>query len=197
MRIGARRNIREINSIQRVRMQCFIAAGLSIALAIVPDVVSASDTYIYGNVSGWTVRTDPAYEYRCFAEVQYEGGTLIRLGFNNADALLYIVVADPNWGDITEDALQSAQLAFDDEPSSELYNGGEPGSFAGAIWGIRFSIPSETRESFVKDFMQRDSIRVTVANIEPLKLSLAGSYRANQLLEECQNSMARRVRTSD
>ena len=73
--------------------------ALTPALLCLPLFASAdTGTLIYGNVSGWTVHTDPANNYRCFAEAEYEGGSTIRIGFESAaGGALYLALSDTSW----------------------------------------------------------------------------------------------------
>lgn len=180
-----------------MNFQKLFVTGCLFSLAAIPMAVSAGNTYIFGNVSGWTVHTDPEHNYRCFAEVQYEGGTLIRLGFNSADAQLYVSVADPTLNDISNGETRAAQLIFDGE---ESLHATAVGAFIGAdsgAQGIRLKISPGIQESFTKGFKARQSLEVSIAGLDPLWFSLAGSYRATQLLEDCQTSMGRVGQSSD
>jgi hypothetical protein len=174
-----------------------VALTCVVALTASPMAIGAGNTYVYGNVSGWTVRTDPNHGYRCFTEARYEGDTLIRLGFNSADSSLYVSVSVPAWSNVDEGGRQSAQLMFDNEIVLDI---SAVGMSIGSGWeapGLRMTIPAETQESFIRDFMARHAITVTIGNIDPVELSLAGSHGATRLLQECQSSMARENQHSD
>ena len=173
-----------------------ILAGLVGTLIAVPTTIAAGPTYIYGNVSGWTVRTDPAQDYRCFAEVQFEGGTLIRLGFDSADSHLSVSVSDPSWPVLADGAEHSVQLAFDGKASLDATATGTLINSDLQIRGIRLSIPAQAHASFISDFKARHSLEISIDGARSLDLSLAGSYRATQMLEDCQDEMARVIPAS-
>jgi hypothetical protein len=159
--------------------------GISAGLAALPAVVGAANTFVFGNVSSWTVRTDPEHAYRCFAEVLYEGGTSIRIGYNNGEGSLYLSVTDPSWAGIRPGSKHEAAVLFDDAATFELAAMG----IATESTGVNLTIPDVSRHAFLQDFMARHIMSVKVEGSRPLDLSLAGSHRATLMLEECQGSM--------
>jgi len=165
------------------------AAGIVAALAFSPAIVSAGNTFVYGNVSSWTVRTDPEQSYRCFAEVLYEGGTSIRIGYNSEQGDLYLSVTDPAWSGIRTGSAQGTTISFDDEESVHFDGTGIGMSSGGTSAGVSVTIPQSARPAFLRDFMARHTMSIGLDGAEPLDLSLAGSQRATMLLDECQASM--------
>jgi hypothetical protein len=166
-------------------MRTFSSAGLFVALVSIPFAVFAgSKPLVYGNVSGWTVLTDPDHDYHCFAEARYEGGSFIRVGFNSSDAL-YMTVGDAAWTDAVAGRDYMLDLKFDDEDSRRFSSTGiSDGN------GLRLVVPEDQRGSFMKDFMSRYSISIGRSEHEAVTLSLGGSHNATRMLEECQVSMA-------
>ncbi len=168
------------------------SAALLAALAGTALTASAANGLVYGNVSGWTVLTDPERSYRCFAEVQYEGGTLVRIGFNSADGGLYVSFVDPALRGLAAGSEYVTMLGFDDQDTMRA-NGTALAQADRDSGGIHLAIPAANREPFIADFMARHTLTVTVDGREPLELSLAGSLRATAMLRDCQGSVARHV----
>lgn len=170
---------------------------LVIGLAVLPVTVSAANTYVYGNVSSWTIRTDPAQSYRCFAEVQYIGGTSIRIGYNVDAAALYLRVTDPSWNRIRVDVEHEIEIGFDDGSSFELPGKSVESTPTEESGGVSITIPTASRQSFLQAFVARDTLTVSIEKSSPIELSLAGSARATRMLDECQASMARHATTAN
>ena len=150
---------------------------------------SAGDGLVFGNTSGWTVFTDPARDYRCSAEARYEGGSLIRLGYDVADTL-YLAVMDPDWNVTGSSAVQLARLGFDDRREFSVRGEAIPSSDHSSA-GIRVNIPADVHDAFVADFMASHTLTIALENGNPLDLSLAGSLGAVRMLGDCQRSMSR------
>lgn len=159
---------------------------LVVALICTPFAASASGKpLVYGNVSGWTVLTDPEHDYRCYAQAEYEGGSFVRVGFNSADAALYLVVGGAAWEDADAGRDYELELSFDDEAAR-----GYTGRAVSGGNGLRVVIPDGQRAAFLQDFMSRYSVSIGRGEDDPLTLSLGGSLNAVRMLEECQASMA-------
>jgi len=168
----------------------YFSAVLITALAASP-VVSAGDSLIYGNVSSWTVHTDPEHSYRCFTEVRYEGGTSIRIGYNTTAGDLYLSVSDASWGRMSPGSEQDMTISFDDTAQRQIAGNGIAMGARGESAAVSLAIPGQSRQSFLRDFMARHTMTVSIASAEAIDLSLAGSHRAALMLEECQVAMAR------
>jgi hypothetical protein len=166
-----------------------LAAITFAALAAAPLSAGAGNTLVYGNVSAWTVRTDPAQAYRCFAEVQYVDGTSMRVGYNTEGGALYLEIADPAWSSLGTAKGLPVALTFDDETTFELSGDALIVDEAAGLRGIHVRIPAASRESFVKNFVEKYAISLSVADQAPVELSLAASYRATIMLGDCQSSM--------
>ena len=159
-------------------------ACLAVLAALPALSLGQSATLVYGNVSGWTIHTDPNADYRCFAEAQYEGGSSIRIGFN-ADANLYLSIADVSWTGTVAGRQYELALQFDEEGPATYRAVGAPEDSA-----LSVTVPNSQRAAFRKDFATRYMVRAQYGDHEPVMLSLGGSYNATRMLEECQSSMA-------
>lgn len=167
-----------------------LSAAIFVPLAGAALSATGGEGLVFGNVSGWTVFTDPAQAYRCFAEVQYEGGTLVGVGFDASNAGLYLSVADPEWRGIAAGSEHLAHLRFDEE-AEHTVDGRGVAQADDRIGGIRLQIPAPQREAFLSDFIASHTLTITIEGRDPLDLSLAGSSRATAMLRDCRSSMAR------
>lgn len=165
----------------------------SSAVALIASLVALTATgkgLVFGNVSSWTIFTDPAEAYRCSAEVAYEAGTAIRLGHDSPGSGLYLSIADPSLADIDRGRPHDASLSFDDSITFELRGTGDGD-------GIKLSIPAAAQDSFLKEFTARHVMTVSIGGAKGIDLSLAGSLRATRMLGQCQTSMSRHAAGSD
>ena len=165
---------------------------LTPALFCLPLLASAdAGTLIYGNTSGWTVHTDPANNFRCFAEAQYEGGSTIRLGFESAaGGTLYLSLSDASWMQAASDGAPPLELKIDER---------EPMSFEPEVadsGALVVRVPTAGRASFLEGFTLGYTLNATLGDSETIMLSLGGSMRATRMLNECQDSMAKASQVS-
>jgi len=156
-----------------------------LALAVLAGaLLAAADAYgslVFGNVSGWTVHTEPGDGYRCFAEAPYEGGTFLRIGFDSSDdSAVYLVFGNPAWAGISPGISYEFDLRFDDADAISV-----AGTASAESDGFRLVVPSATRQEFWDAFEKRHSVSIGRAGEEDLVLSLAGSRNALRMLEEC------------
>lgn len=150
---------------------------------------TASDTFVYEIVAGWTIRTDLTQNYACYAETLYEGESILRVGFD-ADKRLFVRVGDPQWNRIQ--AGGSYDVAFDFGDDAVWTRSAEGYAFdtETAQPGLHVDIARDEAERFMTAFMHELALDVTFEDREALSLSLAGSYRAGTKLDECQATMA-------
>lgn len=167
-----------------------LSALAAILLAGLAIKAFAGNALVFGNVSGWTVYTDPEQAYSCFAEVEYEGGTLVRIGEDAEVDGLYLSITDPAWRGIVARQEHAARLSFDDAGESTATGTGLANASRGT-GGIRLHLSAESREAFVSEFRASHTLTITIAGQQPLDLSLAGSLRATDMLRDCESSMSR------
>ena len=166
--------------------------ALTPALLCLPLIASAeTGTLIYGNTSGWTVHTDPANDFRCYAEAQYEGGSTIRIGFESAAGrTLYLSLSDDSWVGAASDSGRALELKVDER---------DPMSFEPKVaddGALVVTVPATDRAAFLEGFTLGWSLNATYAGGETIMLSLGGSMRATRMLNECQDSMAKATQVS-
>lgn len=164
-----------------------IALALMVPASVATLTANASDGLVFGNASGWTVYTEPAQSYRCSAEAKYEGGTLVRVGFD-ASGAPYLKVVDSEWAGVEAGSVHEARLSFDGQreftADGEALASSDQGS-----GGIRLVIPADAHETFVARFMASHTLTITIAEGNAIDLSLAGSRNAMRMLGDCRTSM--------
>ena len=166
--------------------------GAVIALVVVPLAGTAdADTLVYDNVRGWTIRTDLDQEFRCFAEAEYDSGTVIQAGFNTPDGSFYLSVADYMLASVDTGSAYVVQLSFDDEESASYDAGGFTLDGEFAMQGVRIAVDGAVEDQLLADLIWKRTFSLEVPGAEPLTLSLAGSKLALDSLDDCRVEMAR------
>jgi hypothetical protein len=173
----------------KLKVAGLLVAGSIATVAGTPAMGNGGSTFVYGNVSSWVIRTDESQSYRCFAEVAYEGGTSIRIGYNIESARLYLTVADPAWSGLRVGTEHPDVITFDDGEPLELTGSGVAQAAGGVA--VHVTIPPASSKAFLDAFGARHTLGVAVNDGAAIELSLAGSYRAVRMLEDCQTTMAR------
>jgi len=171
----------------------------SLAIAVAPTAALAQgNTIVFDNVGGWTVRTDPAHEYRCFIEADYDNGSSVRAGFNTDSGNFYITVADYRWEWIELGVPYVVSLQFDEEPAQNFDATGVVLETQYVQPGLRIELPQEFEDSVVARFMHLAEMHL--AHEEEgaeLTLGLFGTQRAVESLDGCQIRMAQTAESTE
>lgn len=158
-------------------------------MAVLPPGASAADnTYVYDDVSGWTIRTDVDRDYRCFAEAEYINGSVVRAGFNSDDGSFYMSVGDYSWDWVEEGVSYEIGIGFDDG-SEEVF--AATGTFVEADYtypSVRVDVPDGQEQQFIRQFMDRREMHIAHGD-DTLTLGLNGTRRATRTLDDCQLEM--------
>lgn len=150
--------------------------------ALTFGVARADNELVYGNVSGWTITTDPQSGYVCSAEARYEGGSFLRIGYESTgDTSLVVMVSDPDWNALLTDASYSLELRFDTDNPQILTGTGlvDRGAY-------RIVVAAEHSDDFLQKVGHRYALSIGAVDREPVILSLGGSLAATRMLAECQ-----------
>jgi hypothetical protein len=150
----------------------------------------ARDSFVYDVVGAWVVRTTPAESSFCFAEVEYDGGTRLEIGFEHVAAGLYFLIDDAAWRRLDEGSSVPVAISFDGTPFRKLTATVVSSASAESEAGIRIAIPPEIEASFAQSFMAGTGMEIAAFNSEGLHLSLEGSRAATDRLALCQGEMA-------
>lgn len=174
------------------------AAIALLAASLAPlTTVAQNNTIVFDSVGGWAVRTDPAREYRCFIEADYDNGSSVRAGFNSDDGHFYITVADYRWEWIELGVPYVVSLRFDDGPAQNFDAMGVVLETQYAQPGLQIDLPQELEESVVSQFMYLTEMHLTSEADAGLTLGLFGTQRAVESLEGCQIAMARTAQSTE
>jgi hypothetical protein len=166
------------------------------------------NTIVFDNVGGWSVRTDPQREYRCFIEADYDNGSSVRAGFNTDNGRFYISIADYRWDWVEIGAPYTVSLQFDNEPAQNFDATGVVLETQYIQSGLQLDVPPEAEKGLVANFMYLSEMQLsyeddgksegieTIDDIE-LTLGLFGTQRAIESLEGCQIRMAQTAQSTE
>lgn len=135
----------------------------------------------WGEVGGWEIRVDPSVGNGCFASQIYEDGTLVRIGVDAEQKRIYLFFANKAWRSLEEGKIYRVRIVFD---GASGYNGD--------MVGYRLSSGSivlahrDLSSAFVKDFMQRNGMRIHYQGNQLSHLSLRNTYAAVGEVYNCQ-----------
>jgi hypothetical protein len=157
---------------------------LSLASSLVFSLcASAQDTADWGQVGGWRIKVDRTIGDGCFAMQVYEGGTVVRIGFDIAQQHIYLFFGDDDWTSLEEGKTYPIRVVFD---GSESYDGEMSGVRLG---NVVFLNHSQIGTDFVKDFMERDVMQIFYRGSQIANLSLRNTYAAVSEIIHCQREL--------
>lgn len=152
-----------------------IAAICPFALLVLgTPSAEAAEARLWKQVRGWDVRIDETLQNSCFATTSFDGGTLLRIGFDRQQDDAYIIVGDTDWASLESGELYPITMIFD---KSRPWNGKATGIKVGdgslVFLQLRFS-----DTNFIREFMAKHAVNVLYNDESIAKLSLAGSSAA-------------------
>ena len=117
----------------------------------------------------------------CFASQTYEDGTVVRMGVDVSDQRIYLLMFNQAWKSLEVGKIYPVRVVFDGVTS---YNGDMKGHrlSAGAIVLAHRNLSSD----FVKDFRQRNAMRLYYQGTSIANLSLRNASAAIGEVVNCQ-----------
>lgn len=160
-----------------------ITAAAIVALLVSTGAAGAQETAQWSKVGGWSIRIDRTIGNGCYAYQTYEEGTSIRVGFDLSKQSIYMILGNPVWRSLEVGKVYTMQFVFDDQKK-----------YSGELTGIEladriFLNHSDVSLDFTKDFMQRNTLRITFRGSQIAHLSLRNTYAAMAEVVTCQEEM--------
>lgn len=167
---------------QAIRIAALLAV-MSTALLATPVNAVEAEIAEWGEVRGWAIGVDFTVGNGCFISTDFEDGTRFRLGFDNTNDAVFIVVGNPNWQSIEDGKEYDIKVRMD-RASPWLAT-----ATGGRLDGLPVLVAYTTESNFVVEFMRKREIRVEYEGVEIANLSLRGSSAAIQEMVRCQDEM--------
>jgi hypothetical protein len=144
-----------------------VAIGLFGSTFALSSQVQAQNAGKWAEVGGWEVRVDPSVGNGCFAIQLYEDGTVVRIGVDVDQKRIYLFFGNNSWKSLELGKIYPVRITFDGVSN---YNGEMNGyRLAG---GTMVLAHRNLSSDFVKDFMQRNGMRLYYQGNQIANLSL-------------------------
>jgi hypothetical protein len=149
------------------------------------------DTAKWGQVGGWQIRVDRSVGDGCFAVQAFDGGTIVRIGFDAAAQKIYVFFGDDDWKSIEVGKIYPVRVVFD---GVSAFNGEMKGL---SIGKTVFLAHTDLSTDFVKNFMQRNGMQIFYRGSQIAHLSLRNTFAAVGEVINCQREIGGNPGTSN
>ena len=159
------------------------------AILLTASHAQAQDTVTWeDDVRGWYIGVDKTIGNGCFMVADYDGGTILRVGFHPDDGDLNFFVGNDAWQSLENGKLYPLSVEF-----------GNKGAWAGDAEGVRLgdtpmlrldvSFEDDDANTFIEEFMRMTVVEIIYQDTELATLRLTGTYAAMQEAINCQETM--------
>ena len=122
--------------------------------SLVACMTAHAQTAQWGQVGGWQIRVDRTVGDGCFAVQEFEGGTIVRIGYDAAAKRMYLLFTDDDWKSLEVDKVYPVRIVFD---GSTSFNGEMTGMRLGkSVWLAHRNVSSD----LVQAFMEKNTMRI-------------------------------------
>lgn len=155
------------------------AAAIAVVSMLIPASVQAQEIQTLDTVSGWDIIIDPSLNFGCAMQAEFEGGALVRMGFNKSDGHGYIMVFNQSWTDIVRGGQYNIGMNVD----GQVWDGAAEGIILAKLPGVY--IPFDN-EAFFVDIMKKYTLTLKHQGRNAIVVSLDGTYNALEATMACQ-----------
>jgi hypothetical protein len=136
----------------------------------------------YSQIGGWKVMIDHTTGDGCFAYMQYQRGSVMRIGFDINNKGIYLMFGHPDFKDMEVGQEYRARFLFDDY---YYYDGSVKTIDMSGItyFGVKVSA------DFMQSFAVRNNLKIINKGDVKINVSLAGTYAAIEETLRCQEQM--------
>ncbi|MCB5204211.1 hypothetical protein LH464_17230 [Neorhizobium sp. T786] len=145
----------------------------------------AAGSVEWKKVDNWTVFMDPTMGNACYVAAVYEGGTILRVGFDFAGSVrqIYLALGNDNWKSLEAGKDYPVQIQFDNEVEWAATATGRKNNDATWLY------VTTTDTGFLEEFSRKLGMRTTFRGTEIARLQLKGSSRAITEMLSCQSAV--------
>ena len=152
--------------------------------SLMASMPALAQTAQWGQVGGWQIRVDRTVGDGCFAVQEFEGDTIVRIGYDAAAKRMYLLFTDDDWKSLEVDKVYPVRIVFD---GSTSFNGEMTGLKLGkSIWLAHRNVSSD----LVQAFMERNTMRIFYQGTQIAHLSLRNTFAALMEVVTCQKAMS-------
>lgn len=161
-----------------MRVALFAAA----AALLVSGTALAGDIETLDTIAGWDIIIDKSVDFGCAMQAEFQGGALVRMGFNPSDGNGYMMVFKESWNDIV--AGQGYDIGMNVDGQSWV--GAAEGFRLGGMPGVY--IPFDDPNFFVA-VMKKYTMTLQHQGRDTITVSLDGTFNALQGVMACQQGV--------
>lgn len=150
-----------------------------------PVIAIAANAIPYKTVNGWDILMDQTMGNACYVTTAYEGGTILRLGFDftGPKGRFYLALGNANWKSLEAGKDYPIEIRFDNQPVWTATARGV--NFADINW---LHVTTEDL-NFPQEFSRKLGMRVSFQGRQIAGLRLKGSARAIDEMLTCQQTV--------
>lgn len=163
-----------------------IAYAALVAFALMGSTALADDATVPwgdGTVAGWDIAIDQTLGGGCYILAEFDGDTIVRIGFDPSNSDYYLMLADADWKSIEADKEYDLVLTLGhrkpwDAQATGLMMGDQP-----------TLIVRSTDTDFLDEFSSQQNIKVEYNGTQIANLNLDGSSQAINEMINCQDTV--------
>jgi hypothetical protein len=162
--------------------RCVLLAFCLVCIAI---PASATEAIHWKKVGYWDVLMDQTMGNACYATTSYEGGSVLRVGFNfsGPENTMYFALGNENWKSIEAGKDYEINIVFDSQAPWKATALGV--DFAEAKWLYVNGLKTD----FATDFSRKHGLTAYFQGREVARLTLKGSSKAFDEMIACQDAV--------
>jgi hypothetical protein len=161
-----------------------VSAALA-AFALMGSAALADDTVPWGDgsVAGWDIAIDQTLGGGCYILAEFDGDTIVRIGFDPSNSDYYLMLADTDWQSIEADKDYDLTLTMGHRQPWEA-------TATGVMMGDQPTLlVRSTDTDFLDEFSSQQNIKVEYSGDQIANLNLTGSAAAIREMINCQDTV--------
>ena len=143
------------------------------------------------DVRGWYIGVDRSVGDGCYMHSSFDGGGVLRTGFNVDGNSMFIIIGNRNWKSLEEGKYYPIEIQFGNrspwsgEASVFVWDDGEK--------SLKLTVPFDdnSADNFVSEVQQTQNVIARYQGRQILNLSLRGSFAAMDEVLKCQDNILR------
>lgn len=137
----------------------------------------------WDQVGGWHIGVDPSMDDSCFARINYQDGTSLRIGFDVKHQTVHFVIANSGWEPLEVGKVYPVFVVFDDRKSHEV-------SLTAFAAGSRIVLGNGSiSPAFIRDLMASGKLRIVYRGLSYAHLPVRDGRAAIERMADCQEAV--------
>ncbi|MGE3279642.1 MAG: hypothetical protein AB7H90_03720 [Alphaproteobacteria bacterium] len=162
-----------------------LASIIAVSMGLITSGAAGEVQPQWKMAGNWDIRIDKTLNYGCFMFGVYEGGDVLRVGFNRKSSNGYLLIGNSAWKSIEPGKEYELEFQIDSKPK---WRGNSKAIVVGDQ-GVKFLNVPFRDANFLTEFAVGQTLIVRYRNKAISTLRLTGTYAAMQELLQCQRSV--------